>query len=298
MKPQSIKHYIKCLTLSLIVTVLLPNETLAATAAAAADNGTDPRDFASKFMPYYRYTELKNGLQQSEVVMFGLFSFSKKFAMTYEIPLAMERDVNDTSLKNPNTGTCGGSLSGGGFVLPNGLPAEGDCEETGVGDMNLRFMYRAGHAAGGDWLIGTEMWFPTATNDVLGSEQFRLAPMVTYVRDMKIWPAPGAFVALMNFYEFDVFGESSRGDVSMYKGRWFVMMPLSPSGWYALPEFQPIYDFENKHFSLWVGPEVGKLLAPGRIAYIKPGFSYNPSSSKGDRDWTIEAGFRWFLDIA
>ena len=29
--------------------------------------GTDPRDFANKFMPYFRYTELDNGLVQNYV---------------------------------------------------------------------------------------------------------------------------------------------------------------------------------------------------------------------------------------
>lgn len=43
-------------------------------------------------MPHYRYRELENDLEQNEAVLFGLFAFSKKFAMTYEIPLAMARD--------------------------------------------------------------------------------------------------------------------------------------------------------------------------------------------------------------
>ena len=39
------------------------------------------------------------------------------------------------------------------------------------------------------------------------------------------------------------------------------MLPLRPPGGifggiYALPEMQPIYDFENSHFSFWIGPEV------------------------------------------
>jgi hypothetical protein len=181
-------------------------------------------------------------------------------------------------------------------VQPNGVPGEGDCEETGLGDMNLRFMARTSwDFLGGDWLLQSELWFPTASDDVIGSELFRLAPGFTYVKDIGFWPAPGAFFALMNFYEFDVFGEQSRGHVNMYKGRWFFMLPLHPSGIYALPEIQPIYDFQNDHFSLWIGPEIGKLLAPGRIVYAKPGFGISPDADEGDREWSLEIGWRWFF---
>ena len=101
---------------------------------------------------------------------------------------------------------------------------------------------------------------------------------------------------MMNFYQFDTFGDDDRDDVSMYKGRWFFMLPLHPSGIYALPEIQPIYDFEDDEFSLWIGPEIGKLLAPGRIVYFKPGFGIDPDAENGDREWTVEVGFRWFFD--
>lgn len=260
------------------------------------ETGTDPRDFAPKFMPYYRYTELENGLEQNELVMFGLFAFSSKLAMTYEIPLAYERDITDTDLYKKGLA---GDIPGGGIVLPNPLPvqAESDGKETGIGDMNLRFMYRHDwDFLGFDWLSGVELVFPTANEDVLGSETFLIKPMLTVVRDIGFWPAPGAFFALMNFYSFDAWKDSSRDDVSMYIGRYFFMLPVHPSGIYLLPEIQAIYDFEEDHFSAWIGPEVGKLLAPGRILYLKPGFGIDPDKDAGDRDWSFEVGFRYFFD--
>ncbi|MGD8770932.1 MAG: hypothetical protein PVJ06_12895, partial [Desulfobacterales bacterium] len=163
------------------------------------DTGTDPRDFAPKFMPYYRYTELENGLEQNELVLFGLFAFSPKFAMTYEIPLAYERDITEVdAFKNGLS-----QIPGGGVTLPGDLPIsdELDGKETGIGDMNLRFMYRHDwDFLGFDWMTGAELVFPTANEDVLGSETFIVKPMVTMVRDIGFWPAPGAFFALMNFY--------------------------------------------------------------------------------------------------
>jgi len=259
--------------------------------------GTDPRDFAPKFMPYARYTELKNGLEQNEIVMFGLVAFSPKFAMTYEIPLGYERDVGGTDLFDPMTGECAGFLPGGGAILPNGLRAEGDCQETGIGDMNLRFMARANTKfLGGDLLYGAQLDFPTSNNDVLGSETMVLAPMAANIWDLKFWPGPGAFAALMHFYKFDIFKDDGRPDVDMYVGRYFMMLPLNEKHKiYALPEFQPVYDFENSHFSFWFGPEFGKMLAPGRIVYLKPGWGIDPDGPAGDREFSFELGFRFFL---
>jgi hypothetical protein len=258
------------------------------------ETGTDPRDFAAKFMPYYRYTELKNGLEQNELVLFGLVPFSKTFAMTYEIPLAYERDIRDTTAFKDGLSR----IPGGDVTIPGGLPvpsgAEFDGKETGIGDMNLRFFYRTDWSfLNSDWLVGSEFVFPTANEDVLGSETFLIKPMITLVKDIGFWPAPGAFFALMNFYSFDAWKDSSRSEVSQYIGRYFFMLPLHPSGIYTLPEVQFVYDFENDHGSLWIGPEIGKLLAPGRILYAKPGFGIDPDLA--DREFTFEIGFRYFM---
>jgi len=64
---------------------------------------------------------------------------------------------------------------------------------------------------------------------------------------------------------------------------------------YLLPEMQPVYDFENSHFSFWIGPEIGKMLAPGRIIYAKPGWGVSPDDTEGDRKFTFEIGFRYFM---
>ena len=258
------------------------------------ETGTDPRDFAPKFMPYYRYTELENELKQQEFVLFGMFAFAPKFAMTYEIPLAMERDIKDVDAFKKLQD----EIDGGGAVLPGNLPigSETDGKATGVGDMNLRFFVRTPFEfINFDWLVGTELVFPTANQDELGSETFIVKPMITMVRDIGFWPAPGAFFALMNFYGFDAWKDGDRDDVSQYIGRYFFMLPLHPSGIYTLPEVQFIYDFEKDHASYWIGPEFGKLLAPGRIIYAKPGWGIDPDSDEGDRNWSFEVGFRYFM---
>ena len=282
-----------------MLVVLLLAGVANAQEGGAPQTGTHPRDFAPKFMPYFRYTELANGLEQNELVLFGLVALSKKMAVTYEFPIAYERDVSETALNMGGDCSLGASmLPAGGPVIPGGVlgPLEGDCKETGTGDGNLRLLYRGGSALGGDWLFGAQFNIPFADEDVLGGETFSIAPLVTYIKDLKAYPAPGAFFALMNFYQFDVFKDASRPDQSLYIGRYFVMLPLSKKfKLYMLPEFQPIYDFENSHFSFWVGPEFGKMLAGGNILYVKPGWGVDADSTEGDRDFSLELGWRKFL---
>ena len=43
-----------------------------------------------------------------------------------------------------------------------------------------------------------------------------------------------------------------------------------------------------------MGLEIGKIVAPGKIAYVKPGWGIK-NSEQLDRESTVEVGFRWFF---
>jgi len=243
------------------------------------ETGTDPRSFALQWAPYYRYTELDNGLIQQDLVAFGVVGFTPRLGMFYELPVAQQRDFSD-------------------------VPGPPDGKVIGMGDWNLKFLFRPealemtygekGEKSG-SVLIGTEFILPTATSDALAGNALVFSPILGVVFDM---PLHG-FVALLNLYQFDVWKGSSAPDTSRYVGRLFYMQPLTPpgkwwGGFYLLPEIQPIYDFEANDFSIWIGPEFGKMFAPGRIGYIKPGWGIG-NSEPTDRKFTVEVGFRWFF---
>jgi len=242
--------------------------------------GTDPRDFSLKWMPFYRTTELENGLKQQDLTAFGTVPFTPSLGMFFEVPVAQHRDFSD--------------IPG----VPSGTTA------TGIGDIDLKFLWNPealGFTYGkdgeksGSILLGTDFVLPTASDDALAGNALLFAPIVGVVVDM---PLHG-FFAMLNLYFVDVYKDDSAPDTSRYVGRWFYMQPLTPPGkwWgglYLMPEFQPIYDFETDDFSSWIGLEFGKMLAPGKIAYIKPGWGID-NSELGDRDTTFEVGFRWFF---
>jgi cell division protein FtsB len=249
-------------------------------AAKKDKTGTDPRVFSDKWMPYYRYTKLENGLIQQDLTAFGTFRFNDRLGMFYEVPLAQYRDFSDVP----------------------GVPAGTDA--IGMGDIDLKFLWRPealefSYGKEGkksaSVLLGTDFLLPTATDDALAGDAFLFAPIVAFVFDM---PFHG-FIASLNLYFFDVYKEDSAPKTSRYVGKWFYMQPLTKpgpwwGGFFLLPEFQPIYDFETNDFSAWIGVELGKMLAPGRIAYIKPGWGID-NSEPTDRKSTIEVGFRWFF---
>jgi len=244
--------------------------------------GTDPRVFANKWTPFYRYTELENGLTQHDLTAFGTVRFTNRTGMFFEAPLVKYRDFSDVP----------------------GLPPDAPSEAIGMGDLDLKFLmrpkaldftYGKEGKMSGSVLLGTDFVLPTATDELLGGDAFVFAPIVAIVVDM---PFHG-FIAALNLYYFDVLKTESAPQTSRYVGKWFYMQPLTkPGEWWGgtflLPEFQPIYDFETGDFSLWIGVEFGKMLAAGRIIYIKPGWGVKNTEAT-DRKSTIEFGFRWFF---
>ncbi|MHC4363232.1 MAG: transporter family protein [Planctomycetota bacterium] len=270
------------------------------------ETGTDPRDFGDKFMPYYRYTELENNVKVNELTLFGLHAFSPRLAMTYEFPVFKDLDYGSV-LPNP-PGGIGGPFPPGDGITPPYDDISSSGSTTGYGDLILRWFARPedlewsyeGGKSSMSVMPTIEVTLPTASDDVLGGDTTILSPSLTFVFDIPGDPPLGlGFFAAMNFYDFDVDKGDTGQDYERYRGRYFWMQPLSKpgpelmDGLYVLTEFQPIYDFEADDFSLWVGPEVGKIVREGLVVYAKPGVGID--RDKTDRKFTFETGIRYFF---
>lgn len=266
-------HGKSCFVVSLVVAFCFAMMFASPVLAEEMKTGTDPRDFSDKFMPYHLYTELENGLEVMDLHLFGLKAITPKLAFTYDLPV-----VKNISFDSSDSG----------------LPA--DIEETGVGDFNLRIFATVGEEKflGMSWLLGAEMNLPTHTNDALGSDQMTAGPIIVNIYDATFLPMPGAFLAMMHIFNFDIYGDDDEADVSLYKGRWFFMTPLNKKHKiYSLVEMQPVYDFEEDEFSFWIAPEFGKMFDWGPV-YVKPGFGIDNNLAT-DREFTFEIGLRYFM---
>ncbi|MCG8686337.1 MAG: hypothetical protein MI892_15775 [Desulfobacterales bacterium] len=255
------------------------------------ESGNDPREFSSKFMPYYRYTDIKDGPDINEFVLFGFHAFDPRFGLTYEVPVAKEVDA----------GAPVGSKNGMGDTILRFFtrPIWGEASYGRDGSKNFSFMPMV------------ETTLPTASSsqfDILGGDKWILSPGFVTVFDIPAYSPPFslAFIAMMNFFDFDVTKDDGASSTTSFRGRWFYMQPFSmpkpdfsmkhlfdTSGLYIMTEFQPVYDFMESDFSLWVAPEFGKILGGGVILYAKPGTTID--KDPGDRDFTFEFGLRYFI---
>lgn len=281
------------------------------------DSGNDPRDFRNKFMPYYRYTELRNGVEVHELTLFGFWAWTPRIGMTYELPAFKYVDVSEAV---PSIGLPGPGGTPGPPIPGFGGRAGGpniDAYDFGMGDLILRFFLRPefsdftfdapnwgprkGTKMGGTWFMPIlETTVPTHTDDLLGTDEWILSPGFAFVIDT---PTMG-FFAMMNFYDFNVLKDGDVPHTSRFRGRWFLLQPFSKpgpgwlDGWYMMPEFQPVYDLREQRFSLWIGPEFGKIFkneASTVTFYAKPGWGWNKDSFQGDREFTFEFGVRLFF---
>jgi hypothetical protein len=266
--------------LGLTVSSAVAGEVPATKVTQEDSTGTNPAGFANKFTPYYTYTELENGLEVQQLVLSGFIAFNKDVGMTYDLPMGEQIDFS-------------------------GLAPPGNAAPTvvnGMGDLILRILAKPSSMQFKDssHIFGMETTFPTANDPVLGGDTTIMSPMYVYVKDVQI-TGPG-FIALINLYDFDLFKSVGQQSVSRYRGRWFAMIPLARpgpnllDGLYLLPEVQPVYDFErdDNKFSLWIAPELGKLLSKKLVVYLKPGWG-TVKDDPTDRDFTFELGFRYFI---
>lgn len=265
--------------LELTVSSAVAGEVPAKKVTQEDKTGTNPAGFANKFTPYFTYTQLENGLEVQQMMLSGFSAFNKDVGVTYDLPMSQQIDYS-------------------------GLAAPGNTTDTvnGMGDLVLRILVKPSSTQfkGSSHIFGMETTLPTATDPALGGDVTIMSPIYAYVKDVQI-TGPG-FIALMNLYDFDLFKSAGQKSISRYRGRWFAMIPLARpgpnflDGWYLLPEMQPVYDFkrDNNKFSLWLAPELGKLLSKKLVIYGKPGWGivkHDPT----DRDFTFELGFRYFM---
>ena len=258
--------------------------------SAAGQTGNDPRNFRSKFTPYFRYGRLRNDLESYDFTLSGLYAITPRFAMAYELPLA--KGVNYNSSTGP-----------------------GIDNQWGMGDLILRFLYQPRVEGITDftwdnWGPGPrkkhnlslipllEMTLPTHTHDALGQDSVTLSPGFAVAMDM---PMMG-FIAMMNFLDISAGHWDGTPYTLRYRARIFYQQPLTKpgpgllDGLYIMPEIQPAYDFNSNHFSLWIAPEFGKIVREGFIVYAKPGWGWKTGTHEStDRDFTFEFGVRIFF---
>ncbi len=156
------------------------------------DNGTNPASLGFKFLPYFRYTELDNGVKAIEdlvlFAMLGLPKISPFTAVVLEWPVSKTLDfgsIAEEILSLPGEVVtvpeipCAPPLCGGNLPFP--LPVEGVArgfDISGVGDFRLRYLQGVKMIPGKKegaatvLLVGLDVMTPAASDPILGDESW------------------------------------------------------------------------------------------------------------------------------
>jgi hypothetical protein len=169
---------------------------------------------------------------------------------------------------------------------------QGVGSETGLGDVLIRGAVRAARGKGYAVVAGTELIFDTATEEILGTGKYQLAPLVFASIDV-----PFLRSTLYPFYQhyFSFAGDGSRLDVHYNSFRPSVIVTKWGHRWYTALDPNFYVDFEqgpdagmtleleagrglNKNFSVWARPGIGAF---GDIHQVY--------------EWNVEVGMRYLF---
>ena len=172
---------------------------------------------------------------------------------------------------------------------PGGDPTAG-ANISGMGDMDFRFLAipyvtkKFGIAA------GLEAYFPTATNELLGTGRYALRPQV-FAGFFGLFGKNSIF-APGYLYVFDVGGDSDRDEIEQHQIDIYFVWLLAQARHWLIVNPAAVFDVENDKNFWVVDVEWGYTIPqlPGASIHLRPGFGVGE-----DRpfDWTFEFGIRF-----
>ena len=168
--------------------------------------------------------------------------------------------------------------------LPEVVPGTGS--EFGLGDI----VYQGFFAPSNDespvmWGVGPVLSFPSATEDVLGSEKWSAGPTAVLVAQPKPWVIG---FTTYNIWSFE--GDSDRDDVNFFLFQYFVNYNL-PSGWYITSAPINTANWEADSSDRWtvpLGAGAGKVIRFGKLPVNTSlqGY-YNVEHPEDAADWQL-----------
>jgi hypothetical protein len=151
-------------------------------------------------------------------------------------------------------------------------------DESGLGDVvqSLFFSPKAPTSRGIIWGVGPVALFPTASDEVLGSEKWGLGPTAVALKQSGPWT-----VGFLGNHIWSVAGDDSRGDINatfLQPFCSYVTKTKTTLGVVA----EATYDWENEVWSMPIIPQVGQMFKIGsQIMQLTVGAKYWAASPDG-----------------
>jgi hypothetical protein len=161
-------------------------------------------------------------------------------------------------------------------------------DEAGVGDISAKLNWIPYISRQQAFILSTEIFAPTASEDILGTGKWVAAPGITWA----YFASPEFIVAPAYIHSFSFAGDSNRADVN--RGDFDLYLVYKPHGknWWLTSDVTASYDFEDKRapasWEVAFGFNLAKLRNGGAInGYIRPGIGLG---SDRPYDFNIEVG--------
>ena len=162
-------------------------------------------------------------------------------------------------------------------------PAPGTDRTNGLGDLNFTGFISPKKPGKVIWGAGPAIIFPTATNDVLGTDKWSLGPSFVLLTMKKQWVI-GALLSNV----WSVAGDDDRADVNSFLTQYFINYNY-PSGWYltSAPIITANWNADSgEKWTVPFGGGVGKVFAIGRQPMnINTQVFYNVETPTNGADW-------------
>ena len=163
---------------------------------------------------------------------------------------------------------------------------------SGVGDLNIRWLYIPYVVDSWGIAGGLEAFFPTASNDALGDGKFVLRPQL-FAGFFGLF-GKGSIFAPGILYLFDIAGDENRASVNQWQMDIYFVWLLGQMRYWLIVNPQPVVDVENDKEFMVVDVEFGYMIPPlpGASVYLRPGAGVG-----ADRpfDWTFEVGLKFIF---
>jgi hypothetical protein len=170
-------------------------------------------------------------------------------------------------------------------------PAPGTDRTNGIGDLNFTGFISPKKPGKVIWGVGPALIFPTATDDVLGTDKFSIGPSFVALTMKGQWVIGGLVSNV-----WSVAGDDDRADVNFFLAQYFVNYNY-PSGWYLTSAPIVTANWEADSGNQWTVPfggGIGKVFAIGRQPInINTQVFYNVEKPTFGAEWQ----WRWQIQL-
>ena len=162
-------------------------------------------------------------------------------------------------------------------------PAPGDERTNGLGDLNSTGWISPKAPGKVIWGVGPSLIFPTATDDVLGSDKWSAGPSVVVLTMPGPWVIGGLASNVWSYA-----GDEDAADVNSFLAQYFINYNY-PSGWYLTSAPIITANWEADSGEQWTVPfggGVGKVFKMGKQPVnVNSQVFYNVEKPTNGADW-------------